>query len=185
MDVTLDAVDTAAHVPGPLTGGGQPGALVTAVTSGGTVAGQGAVGADGRWSIVPDVDLLDRTSTVHVIQSIDGSEQSRSTEIGPYVLPTPDVSGVDGRTITLTDEDRDGTADDALLVLSGDPGHDVVVAVDGRSSGTLHDLAGGSIRRYVPDLPLGVHEIEVRYADAVSGLRGWVLRTTIVIVPPD
>jgi hypothetical protein len=183
IDITVDAVDTAATVPGPLTGRGQPGAAVTAVSSEGARLGAATVAADGRWTLVLDIDQLDRSSTVRAAQSIDGVEQSASAAVGPYVLPTPDVSGVDGRTIELTDEDRDGAEDDAIVVLSGAPGEGVVVAVDGRSSGTVHTLAAGSIRRYIPNLALGVHEIEIRYIDEDTGLLGWPLRTTIVVVP--
>ena len=179
--VALDPVDTAAAIPAPLTGTGEPGATVTALSSSGARVGEAVVGADGTWTVPLDVDLLDRTSTVTVAQSVDGAEHSASAPIGPYALPVPDVSGVDGRTIARTDEDGDGVADDVAVFVSGESGLSVTIAVDGVSTGRLHLLTGEPLRRYIPDIALGEHTLGVRYVDPESGLRGWLGEIDIVV----
>lgn len=179
--IALDAVDTAAAIPAPLTGTGEPGAAVAALSSGGARVGEAVVGDDGSWSIPLDVDLLDRASTVAVVQSIDGTEQSTSEAIGPYALPTPDVTGVDGRTISRTDEDGDGSADDVAVLVSGESGRSVTISVDGVSTGRLHLLTGEPLSRYVPDIALGEHTLGVRYVDPDTGRFGWLSQVTVVV----
>lgn len=180
-EVALDPVDTAATIPAPLTGRGEPGATVTAISSSGAPVGEAVVGDDGSWVIRLDVDLLDRTSTVSVVQSVDGTQHSESGPVGPYALPVPDVSGADGRTIARTDEDGDGVADDVAVLVSGESGRSVTIAVDGVSTGRLHLLTGEPLRRYIPDIALGEHTLGVRYVDPESGLQGWLGTVDIVV----
>jgi hypothetical protein len=108
-------------------------------------------------------------------------EQSSSAPIGPYALPVPDVSGIGGRTITRTDEDGDGVADDVVVVLSGESGRSVMIFVDGVSTGRLHLLTGESLSRYIPDIALGEHRVGVRYVDPDSGRLGALNEVVIVV----
>jgi outer membrane biosynthesis protein TonB len=178
----LDAPrDLTAAVPAPITGTGAAGATVTLRDGAGAELVTVTAGADGRFSAVVPGDLLYAGMTVRAVQTAPGERTSEaSVPVGPFALPVPVVTASDGSVdARLEDADFDGRADDLFLVLSGQRGQTVAVAVDGAWTGNLHMLTGVPLRRVVYDVAAGEHVIAVRYVDPATGGEGRVARVVI------
>jgi hypothetical protein len=179
--------DLAAPVPAAITGRGVAGAEIVARDAEGRTLGTAVVGADSAFALDLDTATAAEATTVRLIQRIVGwADSAPSPEIGPFVLPTPELTGPDGAdTVTRTDLDADGEADDAQLLLSGIAGQHVVVSIDGLSTGRVHLLEEAPLARYAPDLSLGTHAFTIRYSNAEGTRFGRPLEVVLTVVDPE
>lgn len=178
----LDAVrDLDAPVPAPITGTGTAGAFVALIDETGSTLSTTAVAADGRFSAVIPGELLRVGLTVRAVQTAPGAEPSAaSPAVGPFTLPVPTVTALDGSLdAPLQEADFDGRADDVYLLLDGRRGQTVAVSVDGVWTGNLHVLTGTPLLRVVHDVAVGDHVIGLRYVDPATGREGRTATVTI------
>jgi hypothetical protein len=179
----VSVIDDPHYLP-LVVGRAEPGADVTLRTSDGTVAGTVRAGADGNWQIAADLPVTaGQAFTLVVQQQVDGVASPPSDPLGPFTLVTPEVlSPAEGDTVTLTDRDGDGQADDLEVRFTGTDGLLVQAAVDGVTTGNTHVLTAQPLVRVVYDLAPGTHTFGVRYADPARGLLGvW---TTVTFEVP-
>jgi hypothetical protein len=179
----LSVVDDPHYLP-LVVGRAEPGADVTVRTPEGTVAGTVRAGADGNWQIAADLPVLaGQAFTLVVEQQVDGVTSPASDPLGPFTLTAPEVvSPAEGGTVTLTDQDGDGLADDLEVRFTGTAGLSVQAAVDGVTTGRTHVLEAQPLVRVVYDLAPGTHTFGVRYADPGRGLLG-IWSTVTFVVP--
>ncbi|MFC0198578.1 Ig-like domain-containing protein, partial [Microbacterium arthrosphaerae] len=183
--VLADPADLGAAVPAPLAGTGVAGAAVSLLDEAGTTLATTTADADGRFSATIPGDLLHAGMTVRAVQTAAGLRASEpSAAVGPFVLPTPTVTGATGSLdAPLQDADFDGRDDDLYLLLSGQRGQTVAVSVDGAWTGNLHTLTGQPLQRVVYDMAPGDHVIGIRCVDPASGREGRVSFVTIRALP--
>jgi RNA polymerase sigma factor (sigma-70 family) len=180
--------DLDAPVPAPITGTGVAGAGILALDGEGDVIGSATVAGDGAFSLVLQTDAMQPGSSVRLVQTAVGMTASKpSAAIGPFALPVPQITGMDGTSVVArSDADGDGGVDDIRLLLSGIPGAHLIVAIDGVPTGRVHLLLDEPLIRYAPDMPVGEHAFTVRYYDPAvdrSGRPHSVLLT--VVDDPD
>ena len=178
--------DLDAPVPGPITGTGVAGAVVTLIDETGAVLAQTTVQPDSQFSADIPAELLREGMTVSALQTAPELRESvPSAPVGPFTLPAPTVSAPDGTLETpLVDSDGVGGANDLPLVLDGIAGETVRVFVDGVTTGNLHELTGTPLDRVVRNTAPGEHVIGVQYIDPVTQRVGRIASYTLVALAP-
>jgi RNA polymerase sigma factor (sigma-70 family) len=176
--------DLDAPVPAPITGTGIAGAGILGLDGDGDPIGSATVAADGRFSLVLQTDAMQSGSSVRLVQTAAGMTASKpSAAIGPFALPVPGITGMDGTSVVArSDADGDGGVDDIRLLLSGIPGAHLVVAIDGVPTGRVHLLLDDPLIRYAADMSVGEHAFTVRYYDPAVDRSGRPQNVILTVV---
>lgn len=175
-------VTDASAVPPAITGTATPGAQIDILDEGGAVIATTTADGAGAFSVSLDPDTLRQGMSIAARQtSPTTGAQTTSDAVGPLDFAVPTV--VDSGTNTSrVDADGDGAEDDVELTLQGIEGATVSVAIDGAPP-TEALLTTGSTVVGLLDVPLGSHDVVVRYLDPATGALGLAQRQRIVVVP--
>lgn len=181
VTVVWDITDASA-VPPAITGTATPGAQIEILDEGGAVIATTTADGSGEFSLRLDPDSLRQGMSISARQTspITGA-QTLSDTVGPLAFAVPTV-GDSGTNTSRVDADADGTADDVELTLQGVAGATVSVAIDGAPS-TEVMLTEGPTIAVMLDVPLGSHDVVVRYVDPATGDLGLAELQRIVVVP--
>lgn len=154
-----------------LSGTGAPNAQVVIVVGTEQVA-QTLVGADGTWSVTPELTPgADGTVRVSAFQTLAGLQSPQTPLSAPLILKTPEIISVS--------KDSNGTN----VTFNGPSGQKVEAILDGRPTGNYHVLTGTPLTRTIGQLSPGVHTIALRFADPATGRHGATV--TREIIQPD
>lgn len=154
-----------------LSGTGTPNAQVVIVVGAGQVA-QTLVGADGAWSVTPELTPgADGTVRVSAFQTLAGLQSPQSPLSAPLALKTPEIISIS--------KDSSGSA----ITFNGPAGEKVEAILDGRPTGNYHVLTGAPLTRTIGQLSPGVHTIALRFADPATGRHG--ASVSVEIVQPN
>lgn len=148
-----------------IAGSAEPLAVVTLRDEAGTTVAVTSAGSDGRWS-TPLADPQSNSVSLTVAQQDQAGNVSpwstSSTQLD-FERPLAEVPSVGGM-IPST-----GGSTVVTVQLSGRPGLQVQVFIDGVTTGNVHTLEPTPIGRLTPPLPDGPHSIGVRYFDPATG----------------
>jgi hypothetical protein len=182
VTISWTILPTTAALP-TITGTGTPGAAVEIVDETGRVVATATVGADGTFSVRPDVDTLHQGISISMRHiSPTTGEQTVSEPTGRAYFPVPGLAeGSDG-VISRTDVDGDGRRDDLTLDVRGVAGSTASVSVDGGPASTVL-LTGDSTFVSFVDIRPGLHRVTLRYVDPATGALGIADTDHILVVP--
>ncbi|MGA0568332.1 sigma-70 family RNA polymerase sigma factor [Rathayibacter sp. KR2-224] len=147
-----------------ISGTAEPNAKVTLRNDLGAVVGTAAADGAGAWSIPLPDPLRDGVSLSATQQDPAGNVSAASAPTSPITFQRPTIDAPsDGATIPAT---AGGTV--VTVQISGTPGQQVQILIDGTWTGNTHTLGTIPITRVTPALPSGPHTIAVRYYDPTT-----------------
>lgn len=182
VTISWTILPTTAALP-TITGTGAPGAAVEIVDETGRVVATAIVGADGTFSVRPDVDTLHQGISISMRHiSPTTGEQTVSEPTGRTYFPVPGLAEDSDGVISRTDADGDGRRDDLTLDVRGVAGSTASVSVDGGLASTVL-LTGDSTFVSFVDIRPGLHRVTLRYVDPATGALGVADTDHILVVP--
>jgi RNA polymerase sigma factor (sigma-70 family) len=175
-------------VPPVLSGVAEPGATLEILDELGAVLVSTQVGVDGVFFADVSGDALRQGMTLFARVAGDSADETgTSGGLGPLTCATPAVSSPSGdHSLSMTDLDGDGDADDARVEITGLPGAYVSLLIDGIPQQPVLIPDAGSASFDMVDVHLGSHELSLRYLDGV-GRSGVAVDHHVIVVPgsPD
>jgi RNA polymerase sigma factor (sigma-70 family) len=155
-----------------LAGTGTAGAAIALIDETGVVLATAVVGPDGDFVASVPGELLRSGMYVTAQQTLPDAVTA-TDPVGPISPPAPGIT-TDGSIIHLiaADADGDGAHDDAFATFTGLAGASVQVEIDGILTSHVVVLDDVAADDFLLDIPLGAHEITLRYLDPESGDTG-------------
>ncbi|AEG43730.1 hypothetical protein [Isoptericola variabilis] len=154
-----------------VSGTAEPGTFVE-VLAGDQVASTVTAGDDDAWASVVDL-----APGEHVLAVRPADAPDEEVVLGDVVLLAPEVRGVqyEGSTAPVLLVARDRGPEDAYAAAT----------VDGVPTEHLHVLGRETVRRQLPPLEPGPHEVALRYDDPETGRRGAVTTVDVGVGAED
>ena len=156
-----------------ISGTSEPNAQVTLLDDLGATVGTASADAAGVWSIQLPDPLRDGAALSATQQDPAGNVSAASAPTLPITFQRPTI---DASTFTPTPT---GTV--VTVQVSGTPGQQVQILIDGTWTGNTHTLGTSPITRVTPALASGPHTIAVRYYDPTTGEIGSLASVDITV----